>query len=129
MAALPGLLMLAPLAAEAGEILIEARGLTPVVLTVQSEEAVKFVNRSGRKVHVDFLGPADEHHLVPVPSRIVAVFHRPGRHPYIVQHIVHLEGRCPSELRGAVDVEEARGLGDELPVCGGVTVEGVCLER
>jgi hypothetical protein len=124
-AGLLGLLLLSPLAAEGGEIVIETGALRPSILKVQSEEAVEFVNRSGRQAHVDFLGAADEHHIVPVPGRILAIFHRPGRHPYVV----HLEGRRRSELRGAVDVEEPRDPRDELPVCGGVTVEGVCLER
>ena len=123
-AGLLGLFLLSPFAAAAGEVVIEADALRPFLLSVESEEAVEFVNRSGRKVHVDFLGPADEHHLVPVPERIVAIFHRPGRHPYVV----HFDGRRRSELRGVVDVEEARGLGDELPVCGRATVEGMCLE-
>ena len=123
-AGLLALLLLSPPAAGGGEILIETRGLTPPVLRVQAEEAVEFVNRSGRTAHVDFLGPADEHYIVPIPGRIVAIFHRPGRHPYVV----HLENRRRSELRGAVDVEEPRDPRDEFPVCGRLTVEGVCLE-
>ena len=115
------LLLFSPVAAAGAEVVIEASALTPPVLTVAADEAVAFVNRSGRIVHVDFLGRTGEHHVFQVPGSIRAIFHRPGRHPYVV----HLGRDRREELRGAVEVEEPRG---ELPVCRGITVEGNCLE-
>jgi hypothetical protein len=77
------LLFVAPVAAAVGEIVIEVGALKPPVLIVGADEAVAFVNRSGRLVHVEFAGPGDEHHVFQVPGRIRAIFHRPGRHAYV----------------------------------------------
>jgi hypothetical protein len=118
------LLLFSPLTAAGAEVVIEASALTPPVLTVAADDAIVFVNRSGRVVHVDFLGRTGEHHLFQVPGSIRAIFHRPGRHPYVV----HLGRDRREELRGAVEVEEPRASRGELPVCRGITVEGNCLE-
>jgi hypothetical protein len=77
------LLFVAPVAAAAGEIVIEAGALKPPVLIVGADEAVAFVNRSGRLVHVEFAGPDDAHRVFQVPGRIRAIFHPPGRHAYV----------------------------------------------
>ncbi len=117
------LLLFSPLTAAGAEVVIGASALTPPVLTVAADEAVVFVNRSGRIVHVDFLGRTGEHHVFQVPGSIRAIFHRPGRHPYVV----HFEQVPRGELRGVVDVDEPREPRGEPPVCRGITVEGNCI--
>jgi hypothetical protein len=117
-------LLLWPLTAGAAEIVVEAGALTPAVLTVETDEPVSIVNRSGRVVHIDLLGRGDEHHVFQVPGRIQAVFHRPGRHPYVV----HFETAPRGELRGAVDVRERATPRDDAPVCRGISVDEICLE-
>jgi hypothetical protein len=118
------LLLLQPLAAAGGEIVIATDALTPAVLTVAADEPVVFLNRSGRIVHVDFLGRTGEHHVFQVPGSIRAIFHGPGHHPYVV----HFEEPRRGELRGVVQVEEAREPRVGLPVCRGISVEGNCIE-
>lgn len=118
------LLLFSPLAAAGAEVVIEANALTPAELTVASDEAVVFVNRSGRLIHIDFLGRADEHHVFQVPGRIRATFHRVGRHPYVV----HFESGPRAELRGVVNVQKSPVPRDGIPVCRGVSVEEICIE-
>jgi hypothetical protein len=118
------LLLLSPLVAAGAEIVITTDALTPAVLTVAADEPVVFLNRSSRIVHVDFLGRTGEHQVLQVPGSIRAIFHRPGRHPYVV----HFEEPRRGELRGVVEVEEARDPRVELPVCRGISVEGNCVE-
>ena len=117
-------LLLSPLVAVGAEIVITTDALTPAVLTVAADEPVVFLNRSGRIVHVDFLGRTGEHRVFQVPGSIRAIFHGPGRHPYVV----HFEEPRRGELRGVVEVEETREPWDELPVCPGTSVEGNCIE-
>lgn len=123
-AGLLGLLLFSPLTTVAAEIVIEAGALTPAVLQVEADEPVSFVNRSGRTVHVDLLGRANEHHVFQVPGRIQAVFHRAGRHSYVV----HFENSRLGELRGVVDVRERTATRGEAPACDGISIEENCLE-
>lgn len=125
LAACVGALLTTPVPGAAAEIVIDAGALTPALLTVESDESVTFVNRSGRVVHLDFLGRADEHHVFQVPGRIRATFHRAGRHPYVV----HFETAPRAELRGVVEVREPESPRSQLPVCNGVSVGEICLER
>jgi len=111
-----------------GEITIEADGLQPPVLFVESEREVNFVNRSGRLVHVEFQHRGldqHQHHLVQVVDRIWAVFHQAGAHRYAV----HFLDPRMKDLEGAVVVGENRYGGPDPSECGGVTVMGACLER
>jgi len=110
--------------AETREIVIKADGLEPRVLQVSTVDRVVFVNRSGRLVHLDFLGRRDQHHVYQVPGSIWAVFHQPGPHLYVV-HFESGEGR--RELRGVVEVGHT-GRDPDLPECGRLTVEGICVE-
>lgn len=110
--------------AEDQEIVIEATTIVPPVLTTTIGRRVSFVNRSGQTVHVDFIGPADEHYVFQVPGRIWAIFHRPGRHPYVV----HFYAGGRGELRGAVEAADDPGLRPSPPTCGRITVMGVCIE-
>jgi hypothetical protein len=113
------LLLLSPLVAAGAEVVITTDALTPAVLTVAADEPVVFLNRSSRIVHVDFLGRTGEHYVFQVPASIGAIFHGPGRHPYVV----HFEEPRRGELRGVVEVEETREPWDELPVCRGISAE------
>lgn len=119
------LLLLSPLGAAGAEVVIEAGALTPQVLTIPSDEVVVFVNNSGRMVHIDFLGRADEHHVFQVAGRIRATFHRLGRHPYVVHFAT---GGARAELRGVVEVQASRTPRREPPVCTGVSVQEICIE-
>lgn len=110
--------------AEDGEIVIEATRVVPPVLKTMVERRVTFVNRSGEMVHVDFVGPSDEHRVFQVPGRIWAVFHRPGRHPYVV----HFYSRGRGDLRGTVEVDDDPSRRPSPPTCGGVTVMETCIE-
>ena len=110
----------------ASEVVIEATALRPPVLATTAGQRVTFVNRSGRMVHIEFLGDETGHWVFQIPGEIRAVFHAAGRHDYVV----HFSGRREASLRGAVEV--ARDLtGDHVvPECGGLTInKGVCLER
>jgi hypothetical protein len=109
----------------ASQIVIEAEALVPPLLTTTVDQTVVFVNRSGRVVHIDFLGDAGEHHVFQVPGRIRATFHRPGRHPYVVHFETHPRG----ELTGAVEVVEAARPLEEPRICSGITIEEMCIER
>jgi plastocyanin len=120
-----GALLATPVAGAAAEIVIDAGALVPALLTVESDDSVTFVNRSGRVVHLEFRGPADEHHVFQVPGLIRATFHRAGRHPYIV----HFETPPRAELQGIVDVREPASPRSQLPVCSGVSVGEICIER
>jgi hypothetical protein len=109
-----------------GEIIIEATGISPEVLLTAPERRVVFVNRSGRPVHLQFLlHNGGQHHLVQVPKSIWAVFHRVGRHAYVV----HFNDRAMSDLHGAVEVVGDPYGGSDPLVCSGITVQGACLER
>ena len=120
-----GALLATPMPAAAAEIVIDAGALRPTLLTVESDESVTFTNRSGRVVHLEFLGRADEHHVFQVPGQIRATFHRAGRHAYVV----HFETPPRAELHGVVEVREPASPPSQPPVCNGVSVEEICLER
>ncbi len=111
-------------AADVTEIVVEADGVRPPVAHVALDVPVRFVNRTRRDIHVELLGPEGEHHVVNVPARIWASFHRPGRHPFVVHAV-----RSGREIaRGVVEVAEEAPR-TSPPVCGWITVEGVCIER
>lgn len=111
-----------------GEVVIESQALQPAVLMTEPEHKVLFVNRSGQMVHIQFLMPNTEneqHHIFQVPEQIWAIFHRPGRHPYVV----HFRDPKIPNLEGAVEVVgDPHGRPDPL-VCNGVTVQGACIDR
>jgi len=112
----------------AGEILIEANALHPEELMTEPEHRVLFTNRSGHSVHIQFTmkNPnGEQHHIVQVPEQIWAIFHKMGRHPFVV----HFLDRTMPDLYGAVEVVgDPYGRPDPL-VCNGITVMGACLER
>jgi hypothetical protein len=109
-----------------GEVIIEATALRPQVLMTEPEHRVTFVNRSGRMVHLDFiLHDPELHHVFQVPDQIWAIFHRIGRHPYEV----HFSDRALPDLHGAIEVVGDPYGGPDPRVCGGITVQGACIER
>ncbi|HWU36896.1 MAG TPA: hypothetical protein VN203_04555 [Candidatus Acidoferrum sp.] len=110
----------------AGEVVIEVTALWPRALTVDPEQRVTFINRSGRMVHLDFMRRDPElHHVFEVPDRTWAIFHQPGRHPYVV----HFGDPKISNLEGVIEVvRDPYGRPDPL-VCGGITAPGACGER
>jgi hypothetical protein len=126
---LVGILMLAlAAAAPAGagdvtEIVVEADGVRPPVAHAALDVPVHFVNRTRRDIHVEFLGDNGQHHVVNVPGRIWAAFHRAGRHPFVV----HVASTGRELARGVVEVPEDTPRSGQ-PVCGWITVEGICIE-
>jgi len=109
----------------ANEIVIEGTELNPPLFKTTVGERVTFVNRSGRTVHVDFIGDGGRHRVFQVPNEIWAIFHRPGPHPYEV----HFSDPKAVTLRGTVEaVEEPSGRGDPH-TCDSLTVMGECIER
>jgi plastocyanin len=120
--------LLAPSAAAAEDrIVIEAKALRPAIVETTVGDRVTFVNRSGRVVHVEFIGTSSEHRVFQNPREIWAEFHLTGRHEYMV----HLSGGGrATELRGTVVVHEDPSARTAPRECNGfVTVMGVCLER
>lgn len=109
--------------AEVVPIVVETTRLTPDAVSVSADGEVRFDNRSHRPIHVEFLDESGHHHLFEVASSIGAVFHRVGRHPFVV----HFRDGTRRELHGVVNVVEIPRRGPELPVCGWITVEGNCL--
>jgi hypothetical protein len=109
-----------------GEIIIQAAALQPQVLMTEPEHKVLFVNRSGKMVHIQFLmHNGGKHHIFQVPEQIWAIFHQSGIHRYVV----HFPDPKMPNLDGAVEVVgDPYGRPDPL-VCGGVTVQGDCIER
>ncbi len=109
-----------------GEIVIEATAVRPEVLMTEPEHAVIFINRSGRGIHLDLVIRDPElHHVVEIPDRMWAVFHRPGRHPYVV----HFQDPTAPDLRGVIEVVSDPYGGPDARICSGVTVMGACIER
>lgn len=111
------------LAAASAEVVIHSEALVPAVLEIAVEDSVTFVNHSGRRVHVDFLGRRGEHHLVHVPGKIRASFRAAGRHPFVV----HVENGRVVELRGAVVVIGEEPVRTEPRVCSGTRFEDICV--
>jgi hypothetical protein len=105
------------------EVVIGVQGLDPPVLEVLPDERVIFVNRSGRSVHIDFVGDGRQHHVFHVSGAIWATFHRHGRHPYTV----HFDDRGGGLLRGVIDVTQ-ESVSEAPPRCPSVRVMSVCLE-
>ena len=119
------LLVLLPLTAVAGEVVIQNSALTPAELTVDTGDPVMFVNSSGHRVHIEFAPRPEGHHVFQIPELIRATFHRAGRHPYVV----HFESGAPhAKLWGIVNVHESPTPSRESPVCRGVNVEDICIE-
>ena len=118
--------MQAPIAAlSEDQIVIERTKLNPPALKTTVGERVTFVNRSGRTVHVDFIGDGGRHRVFQVPSEIWAIFHRPGLHLYEV----HFSDPKRATLRGTVEaVEDPSGRMDPH-TCDSLTVMGECIER
>ncbi len=109
----------------ANEIVIEGTKLNPPLLKTTVGERVTFVNRSGRTVHVEFIGNSGRHRVFQVPNEIWAIFHRPGLHPYEV----HFRGPKAATLRGTVEAaEDPSGRGDPH-TCDSLTIMGECIER
>jgi plastocyanin len=118
--------MQAPIAAlSEDQIVIERTKLNPLALKTTVGERVTFVNRSGRTVHVDFIGDSGRHETFQVPTEIWAIFHRPGLHLYEV----HFSGPKAVTLRGTVEAVEDPSKPGDPHTCDSFTVMGVCIER
>ena len=115
----------APLAWADDEIVIEVSKLNPPLLKTTVGERVTFINRSGRRVHVQFIYESGRHQIFQVQTEIWAIFHRPGLHPYEV----HFSAPKAATLRGAVDALEDPARPGGPHICDSLTVMGECIER
>lgn len=106
-------------------IVIGSSELRPPAFQTMSERRVTFLNRTGKVVHLELEGEAVEHHLIQVPDRIWAIFHRSGDHPYVV----HFPDGAAADLHGVVEIVADPHERPEPQACVGVTVMGACLER
>ena len=115
------------------EVVIEAARVSPEVLRTSIERKTIFRNRSNRPIDVTFEGYAGQHHISEIMGQVWVIFHRPGRHCYVVRFSA-VEG---NHLHGVVDVEPApsrRSPSDpdterrEFPACNGITVTDVCYQ-
>jgi plastocyanin len=112
----------APAAADSA-VVIAPGAVQPPTLTASVGERIAFVNRTGRAVHLEFDAIPAGHRVYEVSGEIWAVFHRPGRHPYVVHFLAGRGG----DVRGAVEVREDPATGPQT--CPGLlTVMGECLE-
>ena len=111
-------------AADPIEIVIERGGVKPDVLRTAIDRTVVFVNRSGKPIDVSFLGYRGMHHVSETSGQLTAVFHRAGRHPYVVTFGNSYEGH----LHGSVEVDPDPSHRQETPVCTGVSVRYICME-
>ena len=111
--------------AAATEIVVTATAIGPRVLRAPTGERVNVINRSQRRVHVEFGNDPRQHEVVqfPLTGPIWAVFHRPGTHPYAV-HI--FGGGRLTTLQGLVEVvDDPQHPWDST---WGVIVMGNCIE-
>ena len=108
----------------AAEVEISAAALRPQTAMAAVGERVTFVDRSGRRPHLEFHELPRGHRVFQVPGEIWAVFHAPGRHGYTV----HLSDPT-MELHGVVLVQESPEPAGKLRECRGVSVQGECLDR
>lgn len=106
------------------EVVIERQAVKPGVVRIAIDRTIVFVNRSGKPIHVTFLGYRGMHHVSETSGQLKVVFHRAGRHPYVVTPADGHE----SHLHGLVEVDTSPSHGRELPVCTGLVVKDVCLE-
>ena len=114
----------APVATAKDEIVIERTKLSPPLFKTTVGERVTFVNRSGRTVHVEFLGDPGRHRVFQIPTEIWAIFHRPGSHAYEV----HFSDPRARTLRGTVEAaEDPSGRGDPH-TCDSLTVMDECIQ-
>lgn len=111
-------------AADIAEIVVEPNAVGAIAAHARLDAPVGFVNRTNQEIHVEFIGDRGEHHVVNVPGRISAVFHRPGRHPFVV----HAANTGVEPARGVVDVTDDPAR-NGFVVCGWITVNGICFER
>ena len=107
------------------QIVVSRDSVEPGVFHTATGERVEFVNRSGRAVHIEFTCDATEHELVqlPVTGPASVVFHRPGRHAYVV----HVYERAERTLTGVVEVADDPEYPSALPGCDGGSA-GACIE-
>ena len=118
-------------ATEVDEIVIESAGLRPEVFRTSIERNTLFHNRSDRPIDVTFDGYAGQHHVSEVRGQLWVIFHRPGKHRYVVRfsdsEADHLHGVVHVEPASAREIQSDPGAARrELPVCNGVTVMELC---
>ena len=83
-----------------------------------------FRHRSERPIEVQFVGYRGRHHVWETPEGLAVIFHRTGRHPYVVR----FSGSDRAHVHGVVEVDAAISSARPLPICTTIRVEEVCLE-
>ena len=107
------------------EIVVEATMVRPEVLRTAIDRTVVFRNGSGRPIDVSFLGYRGMHHVSEASGQLTVVFHVAGRHPYVVTFGDSYEGH----LHGVVEIRPDPSHERELPMCNGLSVTRICIER
>jgi len=105
------------------EVLIERQAVKPALLRIAIDRTILFVNRSGQPIGVTFLGYRGMHHVSESSGQLTVVFHRAGRHSYIVT----FGDSDESHLHGLVEVDASPSHGREPPVCTGLVIREVCI--
>lgn len=112
-------------------VVIGGQKLEPPLATTAVGQPLAFVNRSGARVDIDFLGSSEQHRIAQANGSIVAVILDPGRHPFIVRFSNdrrhHLHGVI--ETRDAPSTCDAPRASEGFPVCGQVPPGETCIEE
>lgn len=106
------------------EVVIFPAAVEPETVRTVLGTTVAFRNRSGRPIEVQFVGYRGWHHVSETPEGAVVIFHRAGRHPFVVR----FSGSDQGHVHGVVEVDAASRPPRSTPVCTTVKVQDVCLE-
>lgn len=118
-------------AQDVDEIVIDNNRVHPDVFRTSIERKTLFRNRSDRQIDVTFEGYAGQHHVSEDMGQLWVVFHRPGKHRYVVRftdsEVEHLHGVVDVEPASVREIQDGPGAARrEPPVCNGVTVMQLC---
>lgn len=105
-------------------VVVGDRDMRPVRVTTVVKRPLLFVNPSGARLDVHFLGSPGEHEIESVNGSIAAVVLRPGRHPFVVR----FDDDRRRHFHGIVETRDVPP-GERLPICEGVTPARICIEQ
>ena len=68
------------------QVVIENDRLEPRTLETLTGQRINFVNRTGYPVHLQLSRDIRQHEVIQIPATgpVLAIFHIPGTHPYVV---------------------------------------------
>lgn len=118
------LLVMSPVATRPAVVVVGDRNVQPVRAATLVDRPLLFVNRSGSRVDVHFLGSPGEHVVESVNGSIAAVVLRPGRHPFVVRFADDRR-----HVHGVVETRDVPPVPEGLPICEGVTAARICIAQ